>query len=72
MGSYCCNNLHDKQNETSFEDLNPNSKRISGLSPIDDKKLFTVVEVFGDDTGQSYLRQSCEKFRSLSDAYNKN
>lgn len=67
MGSYCCNNLQDKQNETTFEDLNPNSKRISGLSPIDDKKLFTVIEVFGDDTGQSYLRYSCEKCQKLSD-----
>ena len=67
MGSNCCNSLQDKQNETTFEDLNPNSKRISRLSPIDDKKLFTVIEVFGDDTGQSYLRQSAEKFQKLSD-----
>ena len=60
MGNYCCNNSQDKQNETTFEEIGPSSKRISNLSPLTDKKLFTVIEVFGDDTGQSYFRYSSD------------
>jgi hypothetical protein len=60
MGSFCCNNFQDKQNETNFEEIGQSSKRITSLSPMNDQKLFTVIEVLGDDTGQSYLRYSSD------------
>lgn len=62
MGNLCCNELMEKNNEHTFEDFQQKKKTVK--VDKENHSLFTVVEMPGEETGQSYLRYSADKYKN--------
>ena len=62
MGNFCCNEISEKHNQNMVNDESSGKNLIiRAQTPIDNKGLFTVLEVFGDDTSQSSCMYTQEK-----------
>ena len=60
MVNLCCDEITDKKSEHLLIDAEINDEKNNKSRRKSHSGLFTVLEVYGDDTGQSYLRNSAD------------